>query len=137
MATERILHISDLTKSFEGNRVIDGISFSLYEGENLVLLGRSGTGKSVIMKCIVGLMEADSGEITVFGKDVRNCSEKELNEIRTRIGFLFQEGALYDSMSIRENLLFPARRNRRLKKLKERELEELVKKNLELSLIHI
>jgi len=131
MAKERILHISNLTKSFGDNRVIEGVSFSLFSGENLVMLGKSGTGKSVIMKCIVGLMEADSGEINVFGKNVSNCREREMNEIRTRIGYLFQEGALYDSMSIRENLLFPARRNSRLKKFTENELEDLVEKNLE------
>lgn len=111
--------------------MIDRVGFSLYRGENLVLLGRSGTGKSVIVKCIVGLMEPDAGEINVFGTDVVSCSEKELNRIRTRIGFLFQEGALYDSMNIGENLLFPARRNSRLRKLGEKELQELVLRNLE------
>jgi phospholipid/cholesterol/gamma-HCH transport system ATP-binding protein len=131
MEKERIVHISNLTKSFGDHRVIEDISFSLFQGENLVLLGRSGTGKSVIMKCIVGLMEPDSGEVNVFGKDIRNCSEREMSEIRTRIGYLFQEGALYDSMNIRENLLFPARRNRKLMKLSEKELQELVERNLE------
>ena len=114
MAPERILDVSNLVKSFNGKRVIDGISFSLFSGENLVLLGKSGSGKSVIVKCIVRLMEADSGVINVFGKEILNCREDELADIRTRIGFLFQEGALYDSMTIRENLLFPARRNFRL-----------------------
>ena len=131
MTRERIVHISNLTKNFGDNRVVDEVSLSLFAGENLVLLGKSGTGKSVIMKCIVGLMEPDSGEITVFGKDVRNATEKEMNEIRTRIGYLFQEGALYDSMSIRENLLFPARRNKRLRKLPEKELQEMAERNLE------
>lgn len=131
MEKERILHISGLSKSFGDQQVIDGVGFSLYRGENLVLLGRSGTGKSVIVKCIVGLMEPDAGEINVFGTDVVSCSEKELNRVRTRIGFLFQEGALYDSMSIGENLLFPARRNSRLRKLGEKELQETVLRNLE------
>lgn len=131
MALERILHISNLVKSFDGKKVIDGVSFSLFSGENLVLLGKSGTGKSVIMKCIVRLMEADSGKINVFGKEISTCRESELAEIRTRIGYLFQEGALYDSMSIRENLLFPARRNARLRKLPEQELKNLVEQNLE------
>lgn len=131
MEQERILHISKLEKSFEDKKVIDGVSFSLYSGENLVLLGKSGSGKSVIMKCIVRLMEADEGEITVFGQDVIHSGEKELAEIRTRIGYLFQEGALYDSMSIRENLLFPAQRNARLRKLPKMELEDRVEEHLE------
>lgn len=130
MERERILHIENLVKSFDGKRVIDGISFSLYAGENLVLLGRSGTGKSVIVKCIVRLLEADSGTIHVFDREISGCREDELAEIRTRIGFLFQEGALYDSMSIRENLLFPARRNARLRKMPEKSLVELVEQNL-------
>ena len=131
MARERILHINNLVKSFDGKKVIDGIGFSLFSGENLVLLGKSGSGKSVIVKCIVRLLEADSGMINVFGKEIPACSEDELAKIRTRIGFLFQEGALYDSMTIRENLLFPARRNSRLRKLPEKELEDLVLQNLE------
>ena len=130
MAREQILHINNLVKSFNGKKVIDGISFSLFSGENLVLLGKSGSGKSVIMKCIVRLMEADSGMINVFGKDILQSREDELAMIRTRIGFLFQEGALYDSMSIRENLLFPARRNSSLRKLPEKELQDLVKQHL-------
>lgn len=117
-------------KTFEGKKVIDGVSFSLFEGENLVLLGKSGTGKSVIMKCIVRLMEPDSGSIEVFGKDIGHCRDHELAEIRSRIGYLFQEGALYDSMSIKENLLFPARRNNGLRKLPEKKLYELAEKNL-------
>jgi phospholipid/cholesterol/gamma-HCH transport system ATP-binding protein len=131
MARERILHINNLVKSFDGKKVIDGIGFSLFSGENLVILGKSGSGKSVIVKCIVRLLEADSGMINVFGKEIPACSEDELAKIRTRIGFLFQEGALYDSMTIRENLLFPARRNSRLRKLPEKELEDLALQNLE------
>ncbi len=131
MERERIVHITNLVKSFNGKRVIDGISFSLYSGENLVLLGKSGSGKSVIVKCIVRLMEPDSGMIQVFGQDISTCRESELAAIRTRIGFLFQEGALYDSMTIRENLMFPARRNARLRKLPEKELQEVVLQHLE------
>ena len=130
MTPEPILHISNLVKSFEGKRVIDDISFSLYKGENLVLLGKSGSGKSVIVKCIVRLMEADSGTINVFGQDILNCREGELARIRSRIGFLFQEGALYDSMNILENLLFPARRNPELRKLPEKKLMEMAHQNL-------
>lgn len=107
------------------------MNLSLYEGENLVVLGKSGTGKSVAMKCIVRLMEPDSGEIDVMGTDVVNCNEVELNHVRNRIGYLFQEGAMYDSMTVRENLIFPARRNPKLRKLSEAEMEDLVVYNLD------
>ena len=131
MERKQIVRVEGLVKSFEGKKVIDGISFSLYQGENLVLLGKSGTGKSVIMKCIVRLLEPDGGTIEVFGKEIGKCNENELAKIRTRIGYLFQEGALYDSMSIRENLLFPVLRNNGLRKLPEKKLNELVERNLE------
>ncbi len=131
MSAERILYINNLYKSFDGKKVIEGLSLSLFSGENLVILGKSGTGKSVIMKCIVRLMEADKGEINVFGTDVANCTEKEMNRIRARIGYLFQEGAMYDSMTVLENLLFPARRNPRLRKLPESELIKLAEQHLE------
>ena len=131
MDNTRILHISNLHKSFEEKEVIKGVDLSLYTGENLVVLGKSGAGKSVIMKCIVRLMDPDEGQIDVLGTDVINCTEVELNQIRNRIGYLFQEGAMYDSMTVRENLLFPAKRNPKLRKLSESELEDLVEYNLE------
>lgn len=131
MTPDRILHMSNLYKSFEGKQVINGVSMSLYSGENLVVLGKSGTGKSVVMKCIVRLMDPDEGQIEVFGTDVVNCTEVELNQVRNRIGYLFQEGAMYDSMTVRENLLFPAKRNPKLRKLPEKEMEDLVIYNLE------
>jgi phospholipid/cholesterol/gamma-HCH transport system ATP-binding protein len=131
MEKEPIIEIKDLVKSFDGKLVIDGINLSLFEGESLVMLGKSGTGKSVIMKCIVRLMEADSGQINVFGKNISECNEEELARIRTRIGYLFQEGALYDSMSILENLLFPARRIDSLRKLPEKELEKMAQQHLD------
>ncbi len=131
MDSKKILNISNLWKSFEEKEVIKGVDLSLYSGENLVVLGKSGAGKSVIMKCIVRLMDADDGQIDVLGTDVINCSEVELNHVRNRIGYLFQEGAMYDSMTVRENLLFPAKRNPKLRKLSDSELEDLVVYNLD------
>lgn len=131
MSDNRILHITNLHKSFEEKKVIKGVDLSLYSGEHLVVLGKSGAGKSVIMKCIVRLMSPDAGDIDVMGTDVINCNEVELNQVRNRIGYLFQEGAMYDSMTVRENLLFPAKRNPKLRKLSENELEDLVVYNLE------
>lgn len=131
MENNRIIQVSNLHKSFGDKTVIDGVDLELFAGENLVVLGKSGTGKSVIMKCIVRLMEPDAGTIHVFGTDVLKAREKELNRIRTRIGYLFQEGAMYDSMSVRENLKFPAKRNAHLRRLSDRELDEIVERNLE------
>lgn len=131
MSSNRILHINNLHKSFNEKKIINGISFSLYSGEKLVVLGKSGTGKSVIMKCIVRLMEPDEGSIHVFDTDILACNETTLNHLRNRIGYLFQEGAMYDSMTVRENLLFPARRNPKLRKLSDRELNSLAEHNLE------
>lgn len=102
--------VENLYKAFESQKVLDGVSFHLREGENLGILGKSGMGKSVLAKCIVRLLEPDSGSIRVFGEDVLAMNNNQLNEIRKQIGYLFQGGALYDSMSIRENLEFPIRR---------------------------
>lgn len=102
--------VEDLYKSFGEKEVLKGISFHLKEGENLGILGKSGVGKSVLTKCIVRLIEPDYGSIHVFGKDVLKMSSRKLNRIRKDIGYLFQGGALYDSMSVRENLEFPIRR---------------------------
>lgn len=106
-----MVEIFDLHKSFNSNPVLDGISFKVDEAENMVVFGRSGTGKSVLLKCIVRLMEPDEGNIVVDGKDVLQLNSKELNLLRKEIGFLFQGAALYDSMSVRENLEFPLKRN--------------------------
>jgi phospholipid/cholesterol/gamma-HCH transport system ATP-binding protein len=108
-----VVEMQGVKKSFGSNEVLKGISFKLTKGENLVILGKSGTGKSVLIKCIVKLIEADSGELKVFDKTINGLNEKELNELRTKIGFLFQSGALYDSMTVRENLEFPILRNSR------------------------
>ena len=106
-----MVEIQDLHKSFNNNLVLDGVSFNVDEAENMVVFGRSGTGKSVLLKCIIRLMEPDSGNISVDGQDVLQLDGKELNMLRKDIGFLFQGAALYDSMSVRENLEFPLKRN--------------------------
>jgi phospholipid/cholesterol/gamma-HCH transport system ATP-binding protein len=106
MSNEPIISIKNLWKSFGKNEVLKGINLTVNKGEDLVILGRSGSGKSVTIKCLVGLVEADKGEIDVFGTDITNLKNEDLNKIRTRIGFMFQNGALYDSMSVRQNLAF-------------------------------
>src|SRR5690606_10830431 len=108
-----MLEIVELRKSFGNNHVLNGFNLELYEGENLVIMGKSGSGKSVMIKCLVGLMEVDSGSIKVMGRDITKLSRVELDEIRTEIGFLFQGNALYDSMTVRENLEFPLRRHKK------------------------
>ncbi len=106
-----IIEIKDLYKSFGENHVLDGFHLDLIEGENLVVMGKSGSGKSVMIKCLIGLEEFDSGTIIIMDKDLSNVNQEELDEIRTEVGFLFQGSALYDSMSVRENLEFPLRRH--------------------------
>jgi len=106
-----IIEIKDLRKSFGDNHVLEGFNMNLYEGENLVIMGKSGSGKSVMIKCLIGLEEPDSGSIEVMGKNIKELEHWELDELRTEIGFLFQGSALYDSMSVRENLEFPLRRH--------------------------
>ena len=106
-----IITIKDLHKSFGTNVVLDGFVLELYEGENLVVMGKSGSGKSVMIKCVIGLEQPDSGSILVMDQEINNLEQEELDELRTEIGFLFQGSALYDSMSVRENLEFPLRRH--------------------------
>jgi len=108
---EVMIEITDLYKSFGENKVLDGVSFNVAEAENMIVFGRSGTGKSVLLKCMIRLMDPDSGNIKIQNKDVLKLDIKELNELRKDIGFLFQGAALYDSMSVRENLEFPLIRN--------------------------
>ncbi len=105
------VEIHNLTKAFEDHLVLDDISLSINEGENIVVFGRSGTGKSVLLKCMVRLMDPDKGRIFIDGEEVLKLSMKKLNELRKQIGFLFQSAALYDSMTVRENLEFPLIRN--------------------------
>lgn len=106
-----IIEIRDLKKSYGDNIVLDGFNMNLYEGENLVIMGKSGCGKSVMIKCLIGLEQPDSGSIKVMGKNINELPKSELDNLRTEIGFLFQGSALYDSMSVRENLEFPLRRH--------------------------
>ena len=128
--TAPIIEIKDLHKTFGGNNeVLKGVNLTVNKGEDLVILGRSGSGKSVTIKCIVGLIEPDQGEIKVFGENVLHLSKSELNQIRVRIGFLFQSGALYDSMSVRENLAFTLKKHQR--DLHESEIENQVMEALE------
>ena len=108
-----VIKIRGVEKSFGDYEVLRGIDLDLYQGENLVVLGRSGTGKSVLIKLISGLLSTDKGSIEVLGNDVTAISERELQELRIRIGFSFQNSALYDSMTVRKNLEFPLVRNRK------------------------
>jgi len=108
---EVVLEIKNLNKSFDDNHVLKNFNMKLYKGENLVIMGKSGSGKSVMIKCLVGLMEADSGIISVMHKDITTLDQTALDVLRSDIGFLFQGSALYDSMTVRENLEFPLRRH--------------------------
>ena len=126
---EIVINIENLQKSFGSLDVLKEISLQLYKGENLVVLGKSGTGKSVLIKCIVRLLDSNSGKINVLGEEVNSLKKSEMDELRKKIGFLFQSGALYDSMTVRQNLEFPLRRIR--KDLSETEIENKVKEALE------
>ena len=106
-----IITIKDLHKQFGSNVVLNGFDLELYEGENLVVMGKSGSGKSVMIKCVIGLEQPDSGSILVMNQEINKLEQEDLDELRTEIGFLFQGSALYDSMSVRENLEFPLRRH--------------------------
>ncbi len=108
---EPVIEIKDLKKSYGNNHVLNGFNMNLVDGENLVIMGKSGSGKSVMIKCLIGLEEPDSGTIIVMGKDISELEHDELDELRTEVGFLFQGSALYDSMTVRENLEFPLRRH--------------------------
>jgi phospholipid/cholesterol/gamma-HCH transport system ATP-binding protein len=105
-----VVEVSGLKKTFEGENVLNGIDLILNKTENIAILGKSGTGKSVLLKTIVGLHPPDEGELNVLGKKINDLDEQELNAIRRKIGYLFQGGALYDSMTVRQNLKFPLER---------------------------
>ena len=107
---EKVIEIKGLKKNFGSNEVLKNINFSVCADENLVILGRSGQGKSVTIKCIVGLLDQDEGSIKIYGEEVKDMNSNQLKEMRIKIGFLFQSAALYDSMTVRENLTFPLTR---------------------------
>ncbi len=123
-----MIKVKDLYKSFDDKKILDGVGFELKKGENLGILGKSGMGKSVLTKCIVRLIEPDSGSITIMNNDILSLRKKRLNHIRKKIGYLFQGGALYDSMSVRENLEFPIIRTNLFKSSDE--LDEMVEQAL-------
>jgi phospholipid/cholesterol/gamma-HCH transport system ATP-binding protein len=117
-----IAKIENLKKSFGSNHVLKDINIEIQKGENLVVFGKSGTGKSVLIKCLVGLLEPDDGKVTLLGQDIAGLNIEELNLLRKKVGFLFQSAALYDSMTVRQNLEFPLRDV----KLKKEEIDALV-----------
>ena len=123
-----VIGMQHLKKSFGNNHVLRDINLVINKGENLAILGQSGTGKSVLIKCIVGLVEIDEGKLVIFGQDISELKDKELIETQKRIGFLFQSGALYDSMTVRENLEFPLRKQ--LHSISKEELDSLIKESL-------
>ena len=129
MKQEKVIDVKDLCKSFGSNHVLKNFTFYLSRGENLVVLGKSGSGKSVLIKCIIGLIKPDKGKIEVLGKDVLSLDHKERDQLRARVGFLFQSNALYDSMTVRENLEFPLRRHR--SSLSKQEVDALVSEALQ------
>lgn len=110
---EAVVLIKDVYKSFEDKDVLKGVNLEVNKEENVVVMGRSGTGKSVLIKIIIGLLQPDKGEVKVLGKEIHKLNKKELIDLRLKIGFLFQQNALYDSMTVRENIEFPLRRNQR------------------------
>ncbi|HEY9197144.1 MAG TPA: ATP-binding cassette domain-containing protein [Mucilaginibacter sp.] len=113
--SEVVIHAKGLKKVFGDKQVLKNITFDLKRGENIVVLGRSGQGKSVTIQCVAGLLKPDSGDLKVLGEDVAEMSDEDLKQLRMKIGFLFQGGALYDSMTVRENLEFPLTRVLKLK----------------------
>lgn len=130
-----IIGIKDLEKSFGDNHVLRGINLQVYEGENVVVLGRSGTGKSVLIKIIAGLLKPDAGTAIVLNEDVANLNYKDLEKLRLKIGFSFQNSALYDSMTVRQNLAFPLQQTGR--KLTRQELQTDIEEALDaVGLLH-
>jgi phospholipid/cholesterol/gamma-HCH transport system ATP-binding protein len=126
---KKVIEISNLRKGFAQQKVLYNVSLQLFNNENLVVLGKSGSGKSVLIKCIVRLLIPEDGTINVLGEDVSKLNRDELGEMRKKIGFLFQSGALYDSMTVKQNLEFPLKRIK--KNLTQKEIDDKVKEVLE------
>ncbi len=126
---EKVIEVKGLCKSFGSRGVLNNFDMYLRRAENLGVLGKSGSGKSVLIKCIIGLISPDAGTIRVLGQEPALLNHDELNQLRARVGFLFQSNALYDSMTVRENLEFPLRRHGRHKS--KSEMNELVMEALE------
>ncbi|MEO6037457.1 MAG: ATP-binding cassette domain-containing protein [Saprospiraceae bacterium] len=127
--SQQVISIQGLYKSFGELKVLQGIDLEVFKGENVVVLGRSGSGKSVLIKIISGLLPPDKGRVNVLGQEVEELSEKELLQLRLKIGFSFQSSALYDSMNVRENLEFPLIRN--VKNLSQKEIDHAVEEALD------
>jgi phospholipid/cholesterol/gamma-HCH transport system ATP-binding protein len=125
----QVIEINNLRKGFGEQEVLKNVSLQLFNGENLVVLGKSGSGKSVLIQCIVRLLHPDDGTITVLGENVNELNNHDLRELRKKIGFLFQSGALYDSMTVKQNLEFPLKRIK--KNLTKKEIDEKIKEALE------
>jgi phospholipid/cholesterol/gamma-HCH transport system ATP-binding protein len=113
MENKPVVRIKGLSKAFDEKQILKGVNLEIHKAENLAVLGKSGSGKSTLIKCMVGLMEPDEGEICIFGKDMSDIDYDELNQLRIKVGFLFQSGALYDSMTVYENLAFPLRHHKK------------------------
>ncbi len=127
---EVVVQVKNLRKSFGDHTVIDDVSFDLHRKENIAILGKSGTGKSVLIKSIVGLHEPDRGDLIVLGKNFNQLEDKELNQMRRKIGYLFQGGALYDSMTVKQNLLFPIKRQGHGQQMSDGEMNDAVENSL-------
>jgi phospholipid/cholesterol/gamma-HCH transport system ATP-binding protein len=128
-SSNQVIEINHLKKSFGNQEVLKNVSLQLFEGENLVILGKSGSGKSVLIKCMVRLLIPDNGVISILGENVGDLDNTKLGEMRKKIGFLFQSGALYDSMTVKQNLEFPLRRIRT--NLTQKEIDEKITEALE------
>jgi phospholipid/cholesterol/gamma-HCH transport system ATP-binding protein len=126
---KKVIEIHNLRKKFGKQEVLKNVSLQLFSGENLVVLGKSGSGKSVLIQCVVRLLTADDGTISVLGEEVSALNSHDLSELRKKVGFLFQGGALYDSMTVQQNLEFPLRRTR--KSLSQKEIDDKVNEVLE------
>ena len=127
--TEEVVKADHLKKAFDGHEVLKGISFSLHRKENMVVLGKSGSGKSVLIKSLVGLIIPDDGSLQVLGKELIGIDKEDMTALRRKVGYLFQGGALYDSMTVKENMEFPLQRQ--VEKIPQAEIDELVEEALE------